>query len=338
MDKKLIQSLKEVFDAHQKFAIVTHRNPDGDAIGSSLAMGLVLESLGKEMHVIFPNAVAPEFEVFPHMEKAIYTDRNASLSKEVLGSVEVLICLDFNTLSRVGPSLSSWIEKINPRKILIDHHENPQQIFDVVYSEPDRSSTAEMVYEVILSLYPDKLQLQDILWHIYAGILTDTGGFRFSTSARTHSVAAHLIQLGLDTEAVYRQIYQQNTFRRIQLRAYLLHTQLIHLPKYNTSYIVVSSQTLKKFSCQRGDYEGVVNIPLTVKNAKLSCIFVEEKSDGRVKLSLRSSGNFSVAAFAADHFDGGGHQNAAGAVFLGSLDDAVSKFLELLVLYERELE
>ena len=332
--EKHFQDIEKAIGSHQKFVITTHRNPDGDAIGSSLSMGILLEALGKEVRIVFPNPVAKEFESFPYMEKVIYADSSEALCVYALHWAEILVCLDFNTLSRTGSFLSLALAEAAVLKLLIDHHENPDSLFDIVYSDPSKSSTAEMVYEVISALYRQKLELRDLIFCIYTGIVTDTGCFRFATSARTHAIVSDLMNLGLDPDRVYHQIYHQNSLRRIQLQAYLLQTQLTYLPKYNTSYILLSSQTLKKFSCQRGDYEGVVNVPLTIKNAKLSLLFVEDKEGKKVKISLRSRGAFSVCSFAAQHFGGGGHKNAAGATLSGSLQEATSKFVDLLSSYD----
>ena len=331
------EGLKNILSSDSRFVLLTHKNPDGDAIGSILALTMFLKSMGKEAVPIFPNATAPEFLDFPHMEHAVYADKNPERCRTVFDRSEVVICLDFNASQRVDSFLGGLLLEPHRSRVLIDHHESPEDIFEVVYSRPGVSSTAEMVFELISQMPAGDFSI-DMASCLYAGIFTDTGGFKFGTDAGTHRVVANLLEKGVNAEELYQKIYHRERLSRIQLKAHLLSQHLHYLPEYHTAYIVVSTKTLKDFSCRRGDYEGVVNVPLTIDKVKLSCVFVEEERTGKVKMSLRSRGNFSVADFASLHFNGGGHFHAAGGLLKSSLDDAVSRFVGLLSTHIDDLK
>lgn len=338
MNLQDFQDIKQLLSQPKKIVIVSHRNPDGDAYGSSLALYHFLLQLNHQVKVVSPND-CPEFLKWLPGENEIVTfEKEEARASEILEAADIIFTLDFNALHRVGNRMQIVLEKVTPIYVMIDHHQQPDSYAKFMYVDPLVCSTSQMLYQFI-----DKLQMlsyinQDIATCLYTGILTDTGSFRFpSTTSETHRIVANLLDLGANNSEIYNAIHNVNTFESLQLLGKALQNMKV-IEKYHTSYITLSQQDLSQFNYQKGDTEGFVNYALSLKNIIFAVIFIEDKKQGIIKMSFRSVGSFSVNDFARNHFDGGGHINAAGGRSEKSLQDTVSEFLQILPAYQKELK
>jgi phosphoesterase RecJ-like protein len=249
---------------------------------------------------------------------------------------DVVFCLDFSSLKRIN-DLGQMVEQASAKKVLIDHHLEPEKFAEFEQWDEKAASTAELVYKLIVQLQDEKLVDASIANCLYAGMMTDTGGFRHpNTTREVFEIAAALVGHGADPSKVSKLIYDTNTIERLKLMGYVLSEKLVVLPQYRTAYITLSSEDLKKFGSQTGDTEGLVNYGLSIKGIKLSVMISDRKEN--IKLSFRSLGDFSVNEFSRKHFEGGGHKNAAGGQTNLTIDETLKKFLELLPQYKEQLQ
>jgi len=312
-----------------------HRNADADAIGSSLGLYHYLIKKRHDVSVITPDSYPEFLHWMPGNDNVTIFDKETEKARQIVEQATVIFCLDFNGLGRLL-KLSEPVEKSKATKILIDHHRQPEDFTDHVFCYPEASSTAELVFQFIESLDDNDLFDKNAADCLYAGMMTDSGSFRFpTTSAETHRIVGELIKLGVDVAAVYRKIYENYTENQLRLTGYALNEKLQYFSEYNTALIALSKKELQRFNFKRGDTEGLVNYGLTIKGVRMACLMLEFKDD--VKLSFRSKGSFSVNDFSRNHFNGGGHINAAGGELGQSLKETVEKFIELLPEYKGEL-
>jgi phosphoesterase RecJ-like protein len=332
------QRLQEVLKTPKSIGIVTHRNPDGDAYGSSLALYFYLSKLGHKVHVVSPNDCPGFLKWMPGQDDITIFEHDLKSASLILENSEVVFALDFNALHRLGDMMSDFMETLNPFYVMIDHHQEPDDFANISYVDPTICSTSQMVYQFMDSMGDLALMDEKIATCLYTGILTDTGSFRFpATDSTTHRIVANLLDHGADNAEIYRKIHDVNTYDRLQLLSRALHN-LVVLKKYHTSYITLSQNELNRHNFQRGDTEGFVNYALSLKNVIFAAIFIEDRKQKIIKISFRSSGSFSVNEFARDHFSGGGHINAAGGRSETSLQETVKKFRNLLPNYIEELK
>lgn len=332
-----IVELKKVLSTPQQVVIVPHRNPDGDAIGSCLAMYHYLKN-DHEVTIVAPNDYPKFLKWLPSEEGAIkFFDRQNSQAKKALKKATVVFLLDFNALHRLGSDMQKTMEKIYPTFVMIDHHQQPDDLTPYIYSDTSISSTCEMVYHFLHKMDDlDRIDA-DIATCLYLGIMTDTGSFRFpSTSSTTHRIVAELMDRGADNAQIHTNVYDTNSYNRLQLLGRALQNMKIE-QDYRTAYITLSQAELDAFNFERGDTEGVVNYALSLEGVIFAAIFIEDIEQRIIKISFRSKGKFSVNAFARMHFEGGGHDNAAGGRSELSMLDTVSKFKDLLANYQSEL-
>lgn len=325
---KGISQLKKLLSKPKKIAIVTHWSPDGDAIGSSLGLWNFLEKKGHHATVIVPNEY-PEFLNWMHGQKQVVdASKNKKKAELTLKNAELIFCLDFNDLKRINV-LGEIIEKLPTPKVLIDHHPNPSDFADFVLHKVEASSTAELIYDFIVEMKGAKLMDKHIANCLYTGIMTDTGSFRFpSTTTKTHLVIAKLMQAGAENSLNHIRIYDDNTESRLRLLGYALSEKLEVLPEYRTAFFTLTDADLSRFKYKKGDTEGLVNYALTIRGIVFAAFFAQ--SEGKVKCSFRSKGNFDVNMFAREGFNGGGHKNAAGGMLELSLEEVVKKFKSML--------
>ncbi|MCK9423173.1 MAG: DHH family phosphoesterase [Bacteroidales bacterium] len=316
--------------------IVTHTNPDGDAIGSSLALFLYFLKKNHKVQVIVPDPFPDFLAWMPgHKDVLIYKSQKTEATAAIL-KANVIFAADFNNLNRLNDA-GNVVKQSKAIKILIDHHLYPSDEFDLKISTPETSSTSELVFDFIEASGDLHLLDKNIAACIYAGIITDTGSLSYSCNyVKTYNIIAELIRVGIDGEQIHRLIYDTYSENRLRLLGYAISDQLMVLPDYHTAYIVLTAGDLRRFDYQIGDTEDVVNYALSIKNINLAALFMER--DGIVKVSFRSKGHFSVDQFARDHFDGGGHNNASGANCSTSLTETVSLFRELLPRYQSKLK
>ena len=337
MNTEEILRIKEILSKPKKIAIVTHRNPDGDAYGSSLALYLYLLKLDHEVTVVSPND-CPEFlKWLPGENNIVIFENNKLAAGKILQEAEIVFTLDFNAFHRLGEPMGSMMQEINPVYVLIDHHQQPDDYAEFVYVDPKMSSTSQMIYQFIDKLDGRSLIDKDIATCLYAGILTDTGSFRFpATTSMTHRIVADLLDKGAKNSDIYNKIHDVNTYDRLQLLGKALENMVV-LERFHTAYITLSQNELNKHNFKRGDTEGFVNYALSLKNIIFAVIFIEDKKQKIIKMSLRSVGDFSVNEFARNYFDGGGHINAAGGKSELSLEQTIKKFVDILPSLKNEL-
>lgn len=317
--------------------IIGHRNPDGDAMGSTLALCRYLKKKGHDSHVIMPNDFPDFLKWMPGANKVSLFEKDQSNITTLLKEAALIFTLDFNSLSRVGDEFQQVLESLETPFALIDHHQQPDDYATYVYSDVNICSTAEMVYHFMEMMEDLSYLDKDIASCIYAGIVTDTGSFRYSTtSATTHRVAAHLIENEIDNALIHQSLFDNNSTERMQLLGVALQNLKI-LKEFNTAYITLTQDELDKHNFQKGDTEGFVNYGLSVKNVTFAAIFIESRQDKIIKISFRSLGTFDVNQFARNYFEGGGHINAAGAKSKLSLDETVRYFISKLQDYKQEL-
>ena len=330
-----ILEIKELLSSSQKIVITTHSFPDGDAMGSSLALYNYLIQGDHEVTVVVPTRYPQFLSWMPGDDKVVVYNMNKDTAKDLLSNATLIFCNDFNTSSRVGDEEEALVSS-SAIKILIDHHPGPDMDVKYLMSDTSASSTAELIYEFIDLLGDtDKINVA-VAESIYTGILTDTGSFSYgSTSERAHQVAGMMIGKGADNLKIQGHIYQDNSSDRIQLLGYSLVEKLTIFPEYSAGYISLSAEDLKKYNFQPGDTEGLVNYVTTIKGINFATFIMER--NGFVKFSFRSTGNFSANEFARDNFGGGGHEAAAGGEFDGTLEEAIDKFVALLPTYKEKL-
>jgi len=331
-----IQQTKQAIESAKNIVITCHKGPDGDAIGSTMALYLYLKKTGKNAQVIVPNDFPDFLKWIPNTKDILIYDENITESNALIQQADLIFSLDYNALHRTG-LMQDALREATADFIMIDHHQQPDDYAIVTYSDTSICSTCQMVYHFITYLGDEDLIDSDIAQCIYTGIMTDTGSFRFrSTTSTTHRVIAKLIDTGIDNAKIHQNVYDSNSYNRLQLLGLSL-TNLKVIPELNTAYITLSAKEQQKFNAQKGDTEGVVNYALSLKGIKLAVIFKEDANEKLIKMSFRSKGDFSVNEFARTHFNGGGHTNAAGAVSDLSFQDTIAKFISILPNYKNEL-
>ncbi|MBD0824995.1 DHH family phosphoesterase [Aestuariibaculum marinum] len=336
MKNEEISNIKQLLSTEKKIVIVPHKNPDGDAIGSTLGLYHYLLKSNHQVHVIAPNDYPHFLKWMPDENKVLKYDTQKAESDELISNADIIFTLDFNALNRTG-NMETALAESSGIKIMIDHHQAPEDYALYTYSDVSMSSTCEMVYHFIDMLGDKNLIDANIAPCLYAGIMTDTGSFRFpSTTSHTHRIIAELIDKGAKNSDIHNNIYDTNSYHRLQLLGCAL-TNLKVLPEHRTAFITLSQDELNKYNYKKGDTEGIVNYGLSLENIVLAAIFIEDKQEGIIKISLRSKGEFSVNDMSRTHFNGGGHINAAGGRSELSLSKTVEKFISILPSYNKAL-
>ncbi|WP_336070199.1 bifunctional oligoribonuclease/PAP phosphatase NrnA [Mesoflavibacter sp. CH_XMU1404-2] len=336
MTKQDISEIKSLLASPKKIVIVTHKNPDGDAIGSSLALFHYLTKINHFVTVITPNDYPDFLKWVPGQDLILKFDSQNSQSVEALNNADIIFTLDFNAFHRAG-DMENTLAENKSLKIMIDHHQQPDPYAKYTYSDVSMSSTCEMIYNFIEMLGNLDHLDSNMATAIYLGIMTDTGSFRFnSTTSRTHRVIADLIDKGAENTFIHNQVYDTNSYNRLQLLGCAL-SNLKVLPEYRAAYITLTLSELQKFDYKKGDTEGFVNYALSLNNIVLAAIFIEDAQQNIVKISLRSKGDFSVNLMSRSHFEGGGHTNAAGGKSDLPIKETVEKFISILPQYKSAL-
>ena len=336
MTNENISKIKELLDTPKKIVIVPHKGPDGDAMGSTLALKLLLENRHHYVHLICPNDYPDFLKWLPYSEEVINFEKEQEKSEEYIAEADIIFTLDFNHLSRAG-EMKKVLEEAKADFIMIDHHQQPDDYAVVTYSDVTMCSTAQMVYHFIQNVgLEDHINAQ-IATCLYTGIMTDTGSFRYrSTTSLTHRVIADLIERGADNTNIHENVYDTNSYSRLQLLGVALQNLKV-VEGLRTAYIVLSQEELDHHNFKKGDTEGFVNYGLSLSGIVFAAIFIENKADKMVKISFRSKGTFSVNDFARRHFQGGGHINAAGGKSDLTLPETVAKFISILPEYKTSL-
>ncbi len=337
MDKTQLFNLKKLLQTPQEIVLVPHRNPDGDAIGSCLAMYHYLKGKGHSCEVISPNDFPDFLKWMPEVEKISIFEKSIKKSTQKIQQANMVFLLDFNVLHRTGSEMEKALQNYKGTFVMIDHHQQPEINTPYLYSDTSICATCEMVYHFLEKLDDLDTITPEIAICLYTGIMTDTGSFKFaSTTATTHRVVADLMDKGAVGSDIQEAVFNNNSYNRLQLLGRALSNMKVIL-EYQTAYITLTQKDLDEFHFQKGDTEGVVNYALSLKGVVFAAIFIEDKEQNIIKISFRSKGNFSVNIFARNHFEGGGHNNAAGARSELSLSKTVDKFIQLLPNYSGEL-
>jgi phosphoesterase RecJ-like protein len=333
---KGFEELKGFLETSKNIVIIGHRNPDGDAMGSTLGLKHYLDKKGHHTTVVIPNGYPDFLHWLPGAENTYRFDRQNSQSQKAINSSEIIFLLDFNAFHRVGYDMQSTLEKYPNDFAMIDHHQQPDEV-KYMYSDVNICATCQMVYQFIEMNNDLELIDEEIATCLYTGIMTDTGSFRFrSTTSSTHRIIADLIDKGAQNNKIHNNVYDSNSYGRLLLLGQALSNLQI-FPEYKTAFITLTEAEKKKFDFQKGDSEGVVNYALSLKGIIFAAIFIEDTEQKTIKISFRSKGCLSVNQFSRNHFNGGGHDNAAGGKFDGSMKEAIQLFKELLPTYENEL-
>lgn len=336
MNSEEILILKQALSNKSNIVIVGHKNPDGDAIGSCLGLANFLKQLEHQVTVVMPNDFPEFLKWIPETQIIINYEQHRDNVKNCLNEANLVFTLDFNALNRTG-DLAQELMATNADFILIDHHQEPDDYALVTYSDVGMSSTSEMVYHFIEFMGGLNLLNKEIATQLYVGIMTDTGSFRFpATTAATHRIIAHLIEAGAPNSIIHQNIYDTNSPDRLKLLGVALNN-MVMLPEYKTAYITMSQEELNNNNFKKGDTEGFVNYALSMKGVIFAMIFIENKKEKIIKISLRSKGSFSVNDFSRKYFNGGGHTNAAGGKSSKTLSKTVEEFISILPGYKKEL-
>jgi len=337
MKKEDYQKLNRLLIPGKKCVILPHRNPDGDAMGATLALRAFLKKMGCKSVVISPNEAPSFLHWLPGFDTVVFFDSQTDKAKELIDDADLIFTLDFNDFSRTGSEMQAYLEQNKSTYIMIDHHQQPSDYAEFTYSDTSMSSTCEMVYHFINNLGALALIDEPIARCIYTGILTDTGQFKFpNTTAITHKIAAHLIELGVDHFNIHQAIYDTNELSKLALLGCVLSSMEV-LDQYKTAILKLSSEELAAHHYKKGDTEGLVNYGLSLNGVVFSVIFIEHKEEGIIKISFRSQGDFSVNEFARAHFQGGGHTNAAGGKSNDDLETTIKYFKSILPQYLKQL-
>ena len=336
MNLEDINAVSVLLSKPQNIVIVPHKNPDGDAIGSTLALWHYLKNKGQKVHIVVPNDYPKFLKWMPGHEQILNFEKENSQAKALIEEATVIFTLDFNHLGRIG-QMEPFLNDSQATFIMIDHHQAPSDYAHYMYSDVSMSSTCEMIYNFIELLGDDEKINPEMAICLYTGIMTDTGSFKYtSTTSRTHRVVAALIDKGAENTKAHNLVYDTNTPNRLHLLGCALKNMVI-LEEYNTAYITLSQDELETYGYQKGDTEGFVNYGLTLHGIFFAVIFIENKEEGIVKISFRSEGEFSVNEFARKHFNGGGHTNAAGGRSDVSLQETIEYFVSILKDYKAQL-
>ena len=326
-----LAKLKEYVNDSENIVIVPHHNPDGDAIGASLALYGVLQKMGKQVNVISPNGFPEFLQWMPGSDDVINYEDHPSKVKKAIKEAELIFFLDFNGLSRLK-SLGKEVAGFNGRSVMIDHHPGPEDIADVMISEPEASATCELMYDVINKAGWKSLLDKGLVECIYTGIMTDTGSLSYNSSKpEIYHIVADLVGIGIDKDKVHKLVFHSNSFNRMKLLGHALGQKMYLLDGAPAAYIVLTAEELKKYEFKPGDTEGFVNYPLWIEGISVSALFMEHED--KIKVSLRSRGSFPVNLFSEKFFNGGGHMNAAGGEYYSTLKDAVNTFCRELPLF-----
>ncbi len=328
LSKSEADALSRSIDDARRIVVVCHVAPDGDAIGSSLALWHTLRGLGKDVFVVVPDACPASLRFLNGYKDILVYTRYTEFAQQLLENADLIFCLDFNEPKRVD-KMEDALTASKARKILIDHHLHPAPFCNMTISHPEISSTCEVLFRVICSLGLFEQMGVDAASAIYTGMMTDTGNFTYNSNyPEIYITIAELIKKGIDKDWIYARIHNTNSENKLRLNGYAIAQKMEVFPEQCAALITLSQNELNQYDYQKGDTEGLVNVPLSMEHILFSAFLREESN--LIKISLRSKGSFPANKIASDYFNGGGHLNAAGGEFYGTLQEAHSRILEIL--------
>lgn len=329
-----VDHVEKWFERAEKIVIVSHVSPDGDAIGSSLGLYHFLTSQEKTVNVIVPNAFPEFLHWMPGAKEVIVYDKYKEYADKLINEADVLCCLDFNVLSRID-EMEEVVRNTPARKMMVDHHLYPGDFCRITISHPEISSTSELVFRLICQLGNFSDITKEGAECIYTGMMTDTGGFTYNSNDREiYYIISELLSKGIDKDEIYRKVFNTHSEGRLRLMGYVLYDKMQVFPEFNSALIWLDASEQKRFQYKKGDTEGFVNIPLSIKDVRFSVFLREDTEKKMIKVSLRSVGTFPCNKVASEFFNGGGHLNASGGEFYGPMEEAINLFKQALVKYQ----
>ena len=332
MIKNQLKQLKQWLDKPATVVIIPHKNPDGDAMGSCLAWQGMLNQLGHSTSVIAPNDYPTFLHWLPGHDSVLIYENDQELANKLIAGANIVFTLDFNTLKRID-QMGARVAESAAKKVMIDHHQEPDDYADIMFSNPAIGSTCEFVFQIIDAMGLAKHINQDIASCLYTGIVTDTGSFRFpSVTSATHRAVAILIDAGANHSEIHEKIKDNARPDRLKLLGIALKN-MVFISEYKTAYITISQDELDACNYQKGDTEGFVNYGLSVAGIEMAVLMTESKKEEMIKISFRSKGDLAVNLFAKTYFEGGGHINAAGGKSDKTLRETEAYFLKSLAAF-----
>jgi phosphoesterase RecJ-like protein len=330
-----LEGLKKLLNTPQDVVILTHRNPDGDAVGSSLGLSLFLQKNGHNVKIVAPSDYPDFLSWMPQANDIVIYDHDPEEVERIVKRATLIFCLDFNSLDRIDKA-GELVDEARCPKVMIDHHLFPEPFADFMLSETTASSTCELVYDFIHLLGREE-DLDKVIGEcLFTGILTDTGSFTYSNSPKLFRTVANLLEIGVDDLRLQDLIFNSMNEKQLRILGHCLYNRLEIIPEFHTGIITLTKEDYAFFDINRGDTEGVVNFLLKLRDVKLAAFIHEQPKI--VKLSLRSKGDIDVQDMAKVHFRGGGHKNAAGGASFHNLSVTVRRFKEILPEYKEQLE
>jgi bifunctional oligoribonuclease and PAP phosphatase NrnA len=325
---KYTKQISKLFSSSENILIICHINPDGDSIGAQLALYHYFKSTGKNVTLLAPNNLQEFLKWMDGAGQINIFIKDRKKCRVLIDEADLIIMVDFNQANRLGEAEESVISS-RAKKVIIDHHLNPENFADLIISDPTMCSTSELVHELICLVNGANFMNKSYAEALYVGIITDTGNFEHgSYSSRTFRIVAELLDSGIKKETIINLIYNNFSSDRLRLQGFALNQRMVVIPEFNTAYIYLSKDDMKEYNHVKGDTEGFVNMPLSIKGINFAALFIEK--DNFIKLSFRSKGQFPTNEFASQYFSGGGHLNASGGEYFDTLDNAIAYFLKVL--------
>ncbi len=335
IDRETTDRLRTLLNCAARVVITCHISPDGDAIGSSLGLCKVLRNAGKDVKVITPDTPPKYLMFLPGAENIVVYTRHEPHAKKMFADADLIFCLDYNDSKRIDLVAPALLAARAP-KVMIDHHLYPDSFPDLIISHPEISSTSALVYRVLTSVGMARFIDIDVATALYTGMMTDTGNFSYnSNDPELYRIVARLIEKGIDKDAIYKMVYFNNSVNRLKLNGYAMCNNFDYFPAHRAAMITLTRDELNEYHYQKGDTEDLVNRPLTCPDITYS-IFLREETD-YIKISTRSKGDFPVNKLCSEYFNGGGHLNAAGGEFYGTLQEAIQRFMEAMPIFDKYL-
>lgn len=330
-----IERLGQVIDGNKMFVLTCHAGPDGDALGSTLGMAHYLQALGKEAVVIVPDAYPDFLAWMPGSQEIVRFDKYGEKAGLMIAMADVIMAMDYNALSRVD-DMGALIEKAKAVKVLVDHHLRPDTFCDISFSYPQLSSTCEVVFRLVVAMGGYDRLTRQACECLYAGVMTDTGNFSYGPCTQElYLIVSMLMQKEINKDRIYNKVFNNYSEGRLRLMGYVLYEKMRVFPEEHAALITLSREEMKRFDFNKGDTEGLVNIPLQMKGIYFSAFLREDTEKDVIRVSLRSQGTFPCNKFAAKYFNGGGHLNASGGQYDGTLQGAIGVFEEALKEFPR---
>ena len=334
--KDKIEELRELLNTPQRIVILSHTNPDGDAIGSSLAWAEILLKQGHKVDCIVPNKYPYYLDFMPGSQSIInYKNDSEGRTAKAVRSADIIFCLDFHTMSRLEGLGDLIDENQHARRVLIDHHLNPVEEFDIMVSYPEASSTCYLVALLVESMFGKEAISRTMAENIFVGMMTDTGNFSFSSvTPDVFRVVSILAETGISIPDIHNFVYNSFSEGRARLFGYVINRKMKIFHNGSVAHMSITADEMKRFWFQQGDSEGFVNYPLTIKKMKMSAMFTEHNDF--IRVSLRSRGSIDVNLFASLYFNGGGHKNAAGGKSFMSMEETLKYYEKCVKEYAAE--